>query len=128
MVGAHLEGGPLHHQLAERGAVLVTRTRTAGCYRLYALPTEPAKPGLIRTTPGDEGAGAVEVEVWRLSPAAFGDFVDHVAAPMVIGRVLLEDGSNVAGFLCEPIGVAGAPEVTAWGGWRAYRTSLGDRW
>lgn len=128
VVGAHLEGGPLHHQLSDRHATLVARTRTASCYRLYALPTDPPKPGLVRTPAGAEGAGAVEVEVWSLAAADFGTFVDAVPAPLAIGRVVLEDGSDVAGFVCEPIGVQDAPDVTAWGGWRAYRTSLGDRW
>jgi allophanate hydrolase len=46
VVGAHLQGMPLHGQLVERGCRLVERTRTAPAYRLYALPgTSPPKPG-----------------------------------------------------------------------------------
>ena len=48
VVGAHLEGQPLHHQLTGRGATLVARTTTAPSYRMYALTTEPPKPGLVR--------------------------------------------------------------------------------
>jgi allophanate hydrolase len=36
--GAHLSGLPLNHQLVDRGARLVCRTRSAPCYTLYALP------------------------------------------------------------------------------------------
>jgi allophanate hydrolase len=43
----------------------------------------------------------------------------------VIGTVALEDGRAVKGFLCEANAVAGALDITAYGGWRAYRASLG---
>ncbi len=117
VVGAHLEGQPLHHQLTDRGAALVGRTTTAPSYRMYALATEPPKPGLVRVA---GGGGAVEVEVWALEDAAFGTFVDGVPAPLTIGRLELADGSDVAGFLCEPIATDGAEDITAWGGWRGY--------
>ena len=50
VVGAHLSGMPLNHQLRSRHAVLVEKTRTAGDYRLYALAntTPPAGPGQAR--------------------------------------------------------------------------------
>ena len=120
VVGAHLRGEPLNHQLTSRGATLVATTTTAPVYRLFALPTAPPKPGLVRV--GEvAGAGAVEVEVWELDPAAFASFVDEIPAPLGIGRLLLADGTDVAGFLCEPIAVDGAPDITHLGGWRAYR-------
>ncbi len=120
VVGAHLRGQPLNAQLIDRGAQLVATTRTAPCYRLVALPTQPPKPGLIRTEPGDHRAGAIEVEVYELEVAAFGHIVAGVPAPLCIGRVLLEDGSDVAGFLCETVGAAGCADITRYGGWRAY--------
>jgi allophanate hydrolase len=92
--------------------------RTAPVYRLYALPnTTPPKPGLVRTD--GEGA-AIEVEVWALSPAAFGSFVSRIPAPLCIGKLELEGGARVSGFLCEPIAVAGAEDISAHGGWRAF--------
>lgn len=120
VVGAHLRGQPLNSQLIDRGAQLVGTTKTAACYRLVALPTEPPKPGLIRTEAGTAGAGAVEVEVYDLEVAAFGHIVAAVPAPLCIGRVVLEDGSDVAGFLCEPVGATGCLDITHFGGWRAY--------
>jgi allophanate hydrolase len=120
VVGAHLTGQPLNHQLTDRGATLVRTTATASCYRLYALDTEPPKPGLVRVAPADPAAGAVEVEVWELDDAAFGSFVAEVPPPLCIGTVLLADGSSVMGFLCEPVALDGAPDITASGGWRAH--------
>ncbi|QXC62853.1 hypothetical protein KSP35_08760 [Aquihabitans sp. G128] len=125
VVGAHLQGQPLHHQLADRGAVLVAEARTAPTYRLFALPTTPPKPGLVRVGADDPGAAAIAVEVWALAPAAFASFVDAIPAPLGVGRVLLEDGTELAGFLCEPIALAdpAAVDITAHGGWRAYLAS-----
>jgi allophanate hydrolase len=118
VVGAHLSGEPLNPQLTTLGGRLVRATRTAPVYRLYALPnTTPPKPGLVRTN--GEGA-AIEVEVWALSPAAFGGFVSRIPAPLAIGKLELEGGARVAGFLCEPIAVAGAEDISAHGGWRAF--------
>ncbi len=123
VVGAHLAGLPLNHQLTERGATLIARTRTAGTYRFYALPgTTPPKPGLVRD-PAATGGG-IEVEVWELSATAFGSFVVEVPPPLSIGTIVLADGSAVKGFLCEPAALVGAEDITGFGGWRAY---LGSR-
>jgi allophanate hydrolase len=124
VVGAHLAGQPLHHQLTDRRARLLARTRTAPAYRLYALSTEPPKPGLVRVDPADPTAASVEVEVYELGVEAFGSFVAEVPAPLAIGRVVLADGTDVSGFVCEPIALADAVDITAHGGWRAYRSSL----
>lgn len=122
VVGAHLSGQPLNGQLTSRGGVFVETTRTAPDYRLYALAgTVPPKPGLIREE-GFSGPG-LEVEVWALSHSAFGAFTAEVPSPLGIGTVTLADGRAVKGFICEPAGLAGAEEITRFGGWRAYRAS-----
>lgn len=119
VVGAHLSGEPLNHQLVERGARLLRTTTTAPEYRLFALDTAPPKPGLVRA-PG--AGGAVEVEVWELDPAGFGSFVAAIPAPLGVGRIVLADGSEVSGFLSEPYAVEGMRDITAFGGWRAFLT------
>jgi allophanate hydrolase len=122
VVGAHLRGQPLNGHLLQLGGTFVAQTRTAPCYRLFALPgTQPPKPGLVRS----EGGGSIEVEIWSLSEAAFGRFVAGIPAPLGIGSLTLEDGSSVAGFLCEGSAVRNALDITYFGGWRAYRRSVG---
>jgi allophanate hydrolase len=122
VVGAHLTGMPLNHELTGAGGVRLSETRTGPGYRLYALPgTVPPKPGLI-ADPGFAGGG-ITVEVWALPAAAFGAFVARIPAPLGIGKVTLADGSAVSGFLCESHAVAGAEEITAFGGWRAWRAA-----
>ncbi len=121
VVGAHLSGQPLNHELSRLGARLRRSCRTSPDYRLHALiGTTPEKPGLVRVA---EGGAAIEVEVWRLSTTAFGRFVAAVPPPMTIGTLQLDDGSPVKGFLCEPGALAGSPDITAFGGWRAYRAA-----
>jgi allophanate hydrolase len=62
----------------------------------------------------------VAVEIWELPPVTFAEFVAAVPAPMAIGQVLLEDGASVPGFLCEPVALHEAPDITLHGGWRNY--------
>jgi len=121
VAGAHLEGQPLNHQLVEIGGELVRRTTTADTYRLYALATDPPKPGLVRAT---SGGRAIEVEVWSLLPADLASFVVGVPAPLAIGQVELADGTVTTGFTCMPHGLEHAVDITAFGGWRAYLASL----
>jgi allophanate hydrolase len=119
VVGAHLGGMPLNRQLTERGATLLRATKTAPSYRLYALPdTRPPKPGLVRVADG-QGV-AIEVEVWGLPEATVGSFLAGVGAPLAIGTLALDDGTQVHGFLCESAAVARAEDISAFGGWRAY--------
>ncbi len=118
--GAHLSGLPLNGQLTERGAWLMQRTCTSTAYRLYALAGgPPQRPGLVR----DEGGAAIEVEVWALPREQVGGFLELIPAPLGLGKVELEDGRWVSGFICEPCALNGAQEVTGWGGWRHYLAS-----
>ena len=119
VVGAHLQAMPLNHELTGPGGRLLKECLTAPDYRLFVLPgTVPPKPGLIRE-PGFSGKG-IAVEVWALPPAAFGAFVQKIPAPLGIGKIRLDDGTSVSGFLCEAHAIKGAEEITHLGGWRNY--------
>jgi allophanate hydrolase len=120
--GAHMEGLPLNHQLTSRGATLVSRTRTAPRYKFFALPGGPPhRPGLIKVA---DGGASVEVEVWSIPAEYLGSFVAGIPAPLGIGRVELENGTHVPGFICESYAAAGATDITAFGGWRHYLEQL----
>ena len=117
VVGAHLSGQPLNHQLTERGGRLVRAARTSARYHLFALPNStPAKPGLVRASEGH----AIELEVWRLPATQYGSFVALIGSPLGIGNVELEDGTWVQGFVCESWALDGAEEISRFGGWRAW--------
>jgi allophanate hydrolase len=122
VVGAHLRGQPLHHQLTELGARFVGAATTAPRYRLFALDTEPRKPGLVRVASTERG---VVLELYALSRAGFGRFVEQVPHPLAIGSVELADGRWVKGFLCEELATQTALDITAFGGWLAYLTEQG---
>ena len=117
VVGAHLEGMPLHWQLTSRDATFVGAFETAPSYRLYSIADSvPPKPALIHS----EDGAAIKVEVYELGLAEFGSFTAEVPAPLAIGTVTLADGSSVKGFVAEPRATEGAEDITALGGWRAY--------
>lgn len=120
VVGAHLEGMPLHWQLTSRGATFVGAFTTAPNYRLYAMADSvPPKPALVHS----EAGAAIALEVYELDMASFGSFVTEVPPPLAIGTVQLADGSSVKGFVAEPRALTGAEDITHLGGWRAYIAS-----
>jgi len=122
VVGAHLTGLALNHELVARGGALARAARSLPCYRLHALAGgPPRRPGMLRV---DSGGAAIDAEVWLLPAEGFARFVAAVPAPLCIGTVLLADGTSPKGFLVEPEGLAGAEDVTRFGGWRAYLASL----
>lgn len=123
VVGAHLRGMPLNHQLTSRGAAFVEATHTAAEYRLYALPgTTPPKPGLARVSRNQQGR-SIAVELWDIPEAHFGSFVAEIPSPLGIGTLELQDGRSVKGFICEPCSLADAVDISEFGGWRSYLAS-----
>ncbi|MEO6276546.1 allophanate hydrolase [Roseateles sp.] len=123
VVGAHLQGLPLHSQLQQRGARLQARTTTAPSYRLHALPgTVPPKPGLARVTEFETGV-AIEVEVYELPVASVGSLLALIPPPLGLGNLELADGRWVKGFICESAALLGAPDISHHGGWRAFLAS-----
>ncbi len=72
------------------------------------------------TVQSDQAGGAsIEGEVWALPTAAVGALLEQVAPPLGFGVVELSGGPSL-GFVAEAAGVAGAPEITQYGGWRAW--------
>ena len=111
-IGAHMSGLALNHQVTALGGRFLREAQTIPAYRLFALGT---RPGLLRAEPGM----AISGEVWALPNAAIGPLLAQVPPPLCFGTVTLQDGPCL-GFLVEAAGVAGAPDITAQGGWRAH--------
>lgn len=116
--GAHLQGQPLNWQLVDRGASFKVKTTTKPAYALYALP-DGKRPALVPHTTGS----AIEVEVWSMPMEEFGSFVAGIPSPLGIGKVTLASGQSLPGFICEEGGIAGAEDISHFGGWRAYLVS-----
>jgi allophanate hydrolase len=118
MVGAHLEGMPLHWQVEKAGARLRSRCQTAAHYALYALQqTTPPKPGLKRLA---QGGAAIAVEVYDFPLGSVGAFLSEIPHPLGLGNIELSDGKWVKGFICEPVALDDAMEITHFGGWRSF--------
>ncbi|NHB59009.1 allophanate hydrolase [Acinetobacter sp. 194] len=122
VVGAHLTGMPLNFQLITRSGTLIKKTKTAPKYKLFALKnTTPPKPGLQCVT---QLGKSIDVEVWDIPLAKFGEIVAEVPAPLGIGNVQLEDGTWVKGFICEAYALQDATDISHFGGWRDYIASI----
>ncbi|MFO1368445.1 MAG: allophanate hydrolase [Marinagarivorans sp.] len=117
--GAHLAGEPLNWQLIERGATLKAATHTAAGYKLYALP-DGKRPALVRA-PGSQSA--IAVEIWRLPTHTLGSFLTGIAPPLGLGQAQLADGTWVTAFICEPVALEGATDISGFGGWRAWKAA-----
>ena len=119
VVGAHLSGLPLNGELLAQGARFLRPALTTPDYRLHALAGGGvARPGLLRV--GTGSGTAIETEVWAMPPAGFGRFVGAIPAPLGVGTLRLADGTAPKGFLVEAEAVRDAPDVSRFGGWRAY--------
>ena len=107
--GEHRRGGALTHQLTALGARWTRTIHTAPGYRMFRIPGEVPKPGIVRDS---ERGLSLRGEVWALSPAALGTFLGQLPPPMNLGAVELDDGSSVVGFGCDPTATEGTEELT----------------
>jgi allophanate hydrolase len=108
----------LNGELKALGGRLLECTATAPDYKLFALDTAPPKPGMLRVEPGT--GSSIELEIWGLPAAAFGTFVAAIPPPLSIGTIRLANGRGVKGFIVEPAAIAGARDISAFNGWRAF--------
>lgn len=114
--GLHMRGYPLEKQMQACGARFIKEAQTAAKYRFVKLPTTPAKPGMIKVA--GSGGSSVRLELWEMPLAAFGGFAASIPSPLGIGKVELEDGTEVPGFICEGYAEVGAEDISVLGSWR----------
>lgn len=116
--GTLMRGLELNHHLLEVGATQVRDARTAPLYRLWSI--HDRHPAMMRVS---HGGHCIAVEVWSLSAAGLLHVLREEPAGLTIGKVWLEDGSEVLGVLGESALCEGQRDITSWGGWRAYRAA-----
>lgn len=118
-VGNHLAGLSRHHELTERGARLLRPVRTCDSYRLLARgAAAPFNPGLVEVAAGT--GATIAGELYALPVQAVAELAALVRAPIRLGRVRLEDGREVHGYLCDPEAATTAWDISHHGGWRAF--------
>ncbi|TCN22552.1 allophanate hydrolase [Mesobacillus foraminis] len=113
--GLHMKDFPLETQMEEHGAEFVSVAKTAPVYKMVKLPSTPPKPGLIRVS---EDGVSIELELWEIPLAELGRFAANIPAPLGIGKVQLEDGTEVPGFVCEALAAENSEDISHTGGWR----------
>ena len=122
VVGAHLSGQPLNHELLAAGGVLLGPAATAPDYRLYALDTVPAKPGLVRVAGprrhGRVGRRRTVAAACRRACAASWPGWPPRWRSGGCGSTMAATSSASSASLRA---LDGAAEITAYGGWRAFR-------
>ena len=120
--GAHMSGMALNGELVPLGARLLRSCLTAPSHKLCALGGRPAATARAQPSgagwPGDRGRAL------GAAAACGGPLPCRDPAPLGLGSVALQDGSEEVGFICEPIGVESATDVSQHGGWRGYLEQL----
>jgi gamma-glutamylcyclotransferase (GGCT)/AIG2-like uncharacterized protein YtfP len=116
--GTLMRGLELNGNLLAAGASFVREARTAPVYRLWSIGDR--HPAMVRVA---SGGAAIAVELWSVPAAGLATILRQEPPGLCIGKVQLEDGSEVLGVLGEPLICEGQREITTHGGWRAYVTS-----
>lgn len=113
--GTLMRGLERNVYLVEAGATFHREARTAPCYRLWTI--DDVHPAMLRVTTGGR---SIAVEIWLVPPAGIASILVSEPDGLCVGRLTLDDGTEVLGVLAEPALVEGRREITEHGGWRAY--------
>jgi hypothetical protein len=116
--GTLMRGLELNDNLLAAGGRFVRAARTAQVYRLWSI--DERHPAMIRVS---TGGTAIAVEIWSVPAGGLTSILRQEPPGLCIGKIQLDDGSEVLGMLGEPILCEGQREITAYGGWRAYVAS-----
>lgn len=113
--GTLMRGLKLNGNMLAAGATFVREAKTDAYYRCWSIKDD--HPAMIRTK---EPTAEIDVEIWAVSAQGLADILAKEPAGLCIGKVQLNDGSEVLGVLGEPWVVEGEKDITAYGGWRNY--------
>jgi gamma-glutamylcyclotransferase (GGCT)/AIG2-like uncharacterized protein YtfP len=116
--GTLMRGEALHQNMS--ACQFVHEARTAPSYRLF-LMGGGSYPGMIRVA---HGGVCIAGELYEVPDVQVDDIFAREPPHLYLGEVELEDGSRVQGVLCDPEATHQRPEITAYGGWRAWRKHM----
>lgn len=122
--GLHMRGFSLENQMMGHGAIFVDTVHTSPRYKLLRLASNPPKPGLIRV--GEKGV-TIEMEIWEMPLNELGHFLTTIPSPLGLGKIELDDGREVIGFLCESAAAEEADDISSFGGWRNFQSYLNEK-
>lgn len=113
--GTLMRGLKLNGNMIEAGAEFVKEAKTEKHYRCWSIGDD--HPAMIKT---DQNGAEIELEVWAVPSEGLASILLKEPAGLCIGKVKLNDGSEVLGVLGEPWTIVGQKEITQYGGWRKY--------
>jgi gamma-glutamylcyclotransferase (GGCT)/AIG2-like uncharacterized protein YtfP len=115
--GGLMRGFEDNKNLLAVNATFVREARTEPAYRFYSIGDR--HPAMLRVP---EGGVAIAVEIWAIPLTGFAKVLQSEPPGLCIGKVRLEDGSEVLGVLGESILCEQHKdkEITEYGDWRAY--------
>jgi quercetin dioxygenase-like cupin family protein len=116
--GTLMRGLELNPALLAVNATFVREAATEPAYRLMSI--DDRHPAMIRVKSGV----AVAVEIWSVPVDGLAAILLNEPPGLTIGKVTLEDGSEVLGVIGEPILCEAQKDISSFGGWRAYTASL----
>lgn len=105
----------LNNNLKEIGAKFIREDKTEECYRLWSINDE--HPAMIRVS---ENGKSVDVEIWEVPKEGLVSILLKEPAGLCIGKVVLNDNSEVLGVVGESILCEDQLEITSFGGWRNF--------
>jgi gamma-glutamylcyclotransferase (GGCT)/AIG2-like uncharacterized protein YtfP len=117
--GTLMRGLELNGNLQKIGSEFVREAVTEPTYRLWSIGD--LHPAMQRV---ETNGVAIAVEIWAVPPSGLSSLLQLEPPGLCIGKVRLADGEEVLGVLGESILCEGQPEISHWGGWRAYITTL----
>jgi allophanate hydrolase len=118
VTAGHLSGLLQNRELRDLGASFVRNAKTAPDYRLLAVLSDGKTIGGLAA---DGGMGSkIQTEVWALDASGFGRFAASLPLSLMLGSVILEDGTAVKAVFVAESAARTAEDVTRHGSWRAY--------
>ena len=114
-----MRGMSSHHVMIDADAEFIREDATQPVYRLWSIDDQ--FPAMVRVS---EGGVSITLEVYALNTEGFVAVLQREPVGLSVAHVQLLGGDNLLGVVGEPILCEQRREITAYGGWRAYRQSL----
>jgi gamma-glutamylcyclotransferase (GGCT)/AIG2-like uncharacterized protein YtfP len=121
VLGLHMRGLAKHAELG--GSCFLGRCRTAPRYRLHSVAGR--HPGMYRLADGEPDGPPIEGELYRVSERRWAELAPLLPRGMDRAPVELEDLSPAWGLLFPRELAEPHPDISAYGGWRAYCAARG---
>lgn len=117
--GTLMRGFALEKHMLKNHATFVREAKTASIYRMWSIGDKyPAMERVLN------GGTWITLEIWSIPQANLINLLEEEAKGLVLGKVVLADGTQVLGILGENYIVQNQKDISKWHGWRTYAESM----